>query len=118
MTPMQMNNWIYLAGVIKMVNACCMWCTHAKQSRSACGISCGANSFIQQNGRCPAYEPISEAALAQNETADYDDEFMSMANAVKWMLRETGGKWPLLGAAIIDRLQDVAEKAEMWGETE
>ncbi len=99
-----------------MADVCCMWCAHAQQSRSACGIRCGMNGFIDREGHCPDYEQIPGADLAQNETADYDGDFTSMANAVKWMLRETGGQWPLLGAAVIDRLQEIAEEAEAWGD--
>lgn len=101
-----------------MVDACCMWCAHAKQSQSSCGINCGVNSFIHPDGHCPDYEKIAGADLVVGELADFDGELTDMSNVVKWMLREIGGKWPLLGAAVIDRLQEVAEKSEMWGEVE
>ena len=101
-----------------MVDTYCMWCIHAKQSRSSCGISCGANSFIHQDGHCPTYKQIQGADLAQNEIADYDNELTSMANAIKWMLRENGDRWSLLGSAIIDKLQEIAEEAETWDESE
>ena len=101
-----------------MGEACCMWCANACQSQTACGINCGVNGFIRQDGHCPDYNQIAGADFAENELTDFDGELTYIANAVKWMLRETGGKWPLLGAALIDRLQDLTEKAEMWGEAE
>lgn len=101
-----------------MVEACCMWCANARQSQSACGINCFVNGFIHPDGHCPDYEKIAGADLVENELADFDGELTYMANVVKWNFREAGGKWPLLGAAIIDRLQEAAEKAEMWGGAE
>ena len=103
---------------MEMVDTCCMWCAYANESRSACGIRCGINSFIHQDGSCPDYKIIQGADLAQNEAADYGDDLTLMANAVKWMLRENGDRWSLLGAAIIDRLQEIAEEAETWGGSE
>lgn len=76
------------------------------------------NSFIHQDGHCSCYEQIPGANLAKNEMTDYDNELTIMVNSIKWMLRETGGKWPLLGAAVIDRLQDIVEEAEAWDKTE
>lgn len=118
MIRMNMSSWTFLGEAMKMIDACCMWCANARQSQSACGIKCGVNGFIHPDGQCPDYEKISEADLAEEELSDCDGELTDMANGIKWILREIGGKWPLLGAALIDRLQDVAEKTEMWGDAE
>lgn len=101
-----------------MGEAFCMWCANARQSQSTCGINCGVNGFIHQGGKCPDYEKIAGADLAELELTDCDGELTDMANGIKWMLREMGGRWPLLGAAIIDRLQEITEKSEMWGDEE
>ncbi len=112
---MKMSSWICLGEALEMVDACCMWCVHAKQSKTSCGISCSMNGFIHQDGYCPDYEQIPGVDAVQDEMDDCAVELTAMANTVKWMLRETGGKWPLLGAAIIDGLQERAEEAEMLG---